>query len=138
MTGRAYEGGAESVTVGASSTATGVSTPISISNLYLGLDLQLSGPILNGPCKLELRIPTTSIAARFDLAPAPGDPNHVDVNMVGSPTVTLTGVSYEFISGICDPSTFLIAATCAASCAPATFANRAVSPVRPAPARARR
>lgn len=108
MSGRAYEGGAESVSVGATSTATGVSTPITIKNLYLGLDLQLSGPILNGPCKLELIIPTTSIAARFDLAPAPGDPSHVDVNMVGSPTVTLNGVTYEFISGICDPSTFLI------------------------------
>lgn len=108
MTGRAYEGGAESVTVGASSTATGVSTPITVRNLYLGLDLQLSGPILNGPCKLELQIPTTSIAARFDLRPAPGDASHVDVNMVGTPAVTLTGVTYEFISGICDPSTFLL------------------------------
>lgn len=106
--GKAYEAGAESVSITATSTATGVSTPITVTNLYLGLDLQLSGPILNGPCKLEIQIPTTSIGARFDLQPAPGDPNHVDVNMVGAPNVSLNGVSYEFISGVCDPSTFLL------------------------------
>ncbi|HEX2578583.1 MAG TPA: hypothetical protein VHK88_19730, partial [Aquihabitans sp.] len=107
ISGKAYEAGAESVTVGAASTAGGLKTPITVQNLYLGLDLQLRGPILNGPCKLEVRVPTTSIDATLDFKPA-ADPTKLDVNLVGTPTVSLAGVRYEFISGICDPSTFVI------------------------------
>ncbi|MBX3284415.1 MAG: hypothetical protein KF703_03650 [Actinobacteria bacterium] len=108
ISGKAYEAGAESITIGATSTSTGVSTPITVSNLYLGLDLNISGPILSGPCKLEARVPTTAIDAKFDLKPGGPNGEDIDVNMVGSPTVNLQGVNYEFISGICDPSTFLI------------------------------
>lgn len=104
ITGRAYEAGAESVSVEATSTASGVQTPIQVTNLYLGLDLTLSG-LISGPCKLEIEVPTTAIGARFDLVPAG---HNVDVNLVGTPTVTLTGVDYEFISGVCDPSTPLL------------------------------
>lgn len=104
ITGKAYEAGAESVSLATTSTASGVKTPITVKNLYLGLDLTLSG-LISGPCKLEIEVPTTTIDATFDLAPA-GD--KVDVNMAGDPTVTLTGVSYEFISGVCDPSTPLL------------------------------
>lgn len=104
ITGKAYEAGAESVSLSTTSTASGVKTPITVKNLYLGLDLTLSG-LISGPCKLEIEVPTTTIDATFDLAPAA---DKVDVNMVGDPTVTLTGVSYEFISGVCDPSTPLL------------------------------
>lgn len=104
ITGRAYEAGAEAVGLTTTSTAGGVKTPITVTNLYLGLDLQLSG-LISGACKLEIEVPTTSIDAAFDLAPA-GD--KVDVNMVGEPAVSLTGVTYEFISGVCDPSTPLL------------------------------
>ena len=108
ISGKAYEAGAESISIGASSTAGGVSTPITVQNLYLGLDLNISGPILSGPCKLEARVPTTSIGATFNLEPGGAQNDAIDVNMIGSPTVNLQGVTYEFISGICDPSTFLI------------------------------
>jgi hypothetical protein len=104
ITGKAYEAGAESVSLTTTSTATGVKVPITVTNLYLGLDLQLSG-LISGACKLELEVPTTSIGTTFDLVPAA---DKVDVNLVGAPTVTLTGVSYEFISGVCDPSTPLL------------------------------
>ncbi|HKA84167.1 MAG TPA: hypothetical protein VKD21_09910 [Acidimicrobiales bacterium] len=104
ITGRAYEAGAESVNVGATSTNGGVETPITVTNLYIGLDLTLSG-LLSGPCKLEIEVPTTSINATFDFAPTGGE---LDVNMVGQPGVSLAGVSYEFISGICDPGTPLL------------------------------
>ena len=108
ISGKAYEAGAESISIGATSTSGGVSTPITVSNLYLGLDLTISGPILSGPCKLEARVPTTSIGALFDLKPGGPNGEDIDVNLIGSPTVNLQGVSYEFISGICDPSTFLL------------------------------
>lgn len=108
ISGKAYEAGAESISIAATSTSSGVSTPITVKNLYLGLDLNISGPILSGPCKLEARVPTTAIGATFDLKPGGPNNDDIDVNMVGSPTVDLQGVSYEFISGICDPSTFLL------------------------------
>ena len=104
ITGKAYEAGAESVSISATSTASGVKTPITVKNLYLGLDLTLSG-LVSGPCKLEIEVPTTSIDTTFDLAPAN---DKVDVNLVGNPNITLTGVKYEFISGVCDPSTPLL------------------------------
>jgi hypothetical protein len=104
ITGKAYEAGAESVSLSTTSTAAGVKTPIAVTGLYLGLDLQLSG-LISGPCKLAIEVPTTSIDATFDLAPAG---HNVDVNMVGDPVVNLAGVSYEFISGVCDPSTPLL------------------------------
>lgn len=109
ITGTAYEAGVEAVSINASSTASGLSTPITISNLYLGLDLQLSG-ILSGPCKLEIQVPTVAIGTTFDFQPDPADPSRIDVNLIGSPNVALNGVSYEFISGVCDPSTPLLGA----------------------------
>lgn len=108
ISGKAYEAGAEGVSISAQSNGTALVTPITIKNLYLGLDLQLSGPILSGPCKLELQIPTITIGANFDLKPDAAQRDKVDVNLIGSPNVQLQGTSYEFISGICDPSTFLI------------------------------
>ncbi|HEX6570143.1 MAG TPA: hypothetical protein VF015_13290, partial [Acidimicrobiales bacterium] len=107
ITGKAYEAGSSGVDVAASSTASGVKTAIDMHDLYLGLDLQLSG-LISGPCKLELEIPTTTIDATFDLAPEAADHSRVDVNLTGAPTVGTQGVSYEFISGVCDPSTPLL------------------------------
>jgi len=100
ITGKAYEAGSAGVALGAESTDTGVKTHIEVQDLYLGLDLQLSG-FISGPCKLELQVPSTTIDATFDFAPN-GD--QVDVNLVGNPVVNTVGVSYEFISGKCDPS----------------------------------
>lgn len=104
ITGRAYEAGSSGVTIGASSTASGVNTHIAVRDLYIGLDLQLSG-FISGPCKLELEVPTTTIDAKFDFVP---DGSNVDVNMAGTPTVSTQGVSYEFISGVCDPGTPIV------------------------------
>ncbi|MBK6857686.1 MAG: hypothetical protein IPG97_14350 [Microthrixaceae bacterium] len=100
ITGKAYEAGSSGITLDAQSTAGGVQTHISVQDLYLGLDLQLSG-FISGPCKLELQVPATTIDATFDFAPN-GD--QVDVNLVGAPVVNTIGVDYEFISGKCDPS----------------------------------
>ncbi len=104
--GRAYEAGAESIDLATTSTSTGIKTAITVKNLYLGMTLNLSG-LISGTCKLEVQIPSTAIDATFDMAPGtPADT--VDVNMIGTPSVTPTGLSYDFISGPCDPSTVLI------------------------------
>lgn len=105
--GYVKEAGIGGVDISAQSTATGVQTNITISDLYVGLDLYLHG-IIDLACGLELKIPTTTIQAKFDLQPKPGDPSNVDVNMIGSPTVNTGTVGYEFISGVCDSDVFLI------------------------------
>jgi hypothetical protein len=107
ITGSAYEAGSSGVSIDAASTAGGVTTHITVNDLFIGLDLQLSG-LLSGACKLELSIPATTIDAAFDLAPDPADGAKVDVNLVGAPAVATQDVSYQFISGICDPSTPLL------------------------------
>lgn len=107
ITGKAYEAGSSGVTIDAASSAGGVTTHIAVNDLYIGLDLQLSG-LIGGACKLELMVPTTTIDATFDFAPDPGDASKVDVNLVGTPVVATQDVSYEFISGVCDPSTPLL------------------------------
>jgi len=107
ITGKAYEAGSSGVTLDAASSAGGVTTSIAVSDLYIGLDLQLSG-LISGACKLELMVPSTTIDATFDFAPEPADPSKVDVNLVGAPVVATHDVSYEFISGVCDPSTPLL------------------------------
>ncbi len=107
ITGSAYEAGSSGVSIDAASTAGGVTTHIAVNDLFIGLDLQLSG-LISGACKLELNIPTTTIDAAFDLTPDAADPAKVDVNLLGTPVVATEGVSYQFISGICDPSTPLL------------------------------
>jgi hypothetical protein len=109
ITGNVYEAGIGNVTLAPQSTDAGVSTPITISDLYVGVNLNISdGMLINLACGLELQIPTTTIDATFDLQPLAGDESKVDVNMVGAPVVDTGTVEYEFISGICDSDTFLI------------------------------
>lgn len=104
ITGKAYEAGSAGVNLTATATDGGVDTHIEVQDLYLGLDLTLSG-FISGPCKLELQVPSTTIDTTFDFAP---NGTAVDVNLVGAPVVNTTGVSYEFISGKCDPSTPIV------------------------------
>ncbi len=107
ITGKAYEAGSAGVAIDAGSSASGVTTRITVEDLYLGLDVRLSG-LISGPCKLEIQIPSTTIDATFDLRPDAANPSLVDVNQVAAPVVTTAGVSYEFISGVCDPSSPII------------------------------
>jgi hypothetical protein len=109
ITGNAYEAGLGRVDLAASSTPSGITTQITIEDLFVGADLNISdGLLIDSDCRLELQIPTTSITATFDLEPTPGNESFVDVNLVGAPAVTTSAVDYEFISGICDGDVFLI------------------------------
>lgn len=109
ITGNAYEAGIGSASVVAASGDGGVSTTITVKDLYIGVDLNITDNLaINTQCRLELKIPTTVINNTFDFRPLPGDPSQVDVNLVGTPSVNTGSVGYEFISGICDADTFLI------------------------------
>ncbi len=107
ISGKAYEAGSSGVSIAATSTGSGIQTHIVVSDLYLGLDLNLSG-LVSGPCKLEVLVPTTTIDATFDMSPLVSNPTQVDVNQIGAPVVNTIGVQYEFISGKCDPSSPVI------------------------------
>jgi hypothetical protein len=109
IVGNVYEAGIGGVTLAPQSTDGGVATPITITDLYVGLNLHITdGLAITMDCGLELQIPTTTIDATFDLEPTVGDESKVDVNLVGDPVVDTGTVDYEFISGICDADTFLI------------------------------
>jgi hypothetical protein len=109
ITGNAYEAGVGSVDLGVASTISGVATHITLQDLYVGVALNIhDGGLINIDCSLELKIPTTTIDATFDLAPSSADPSKVDVNLVGTPAVVTSNVGYEFISGICDGDTFVL------------------------------
>lgn len=103
--GSVWEAGYDKIGLATSATAAGMRTTITIEDMFLGIDLDIS---TLGACKLEILIPDATILGTFDLQPAPGDPSAVDVNLVGAPAVTLQGLSSDFISGVCDPDTFLI------------------------------
>jgi hypothetical protein len=109
ITGNVYEAGIGGVSLAPQSTDAGIATPITIDDLYVGVNLHITdGLAINTDCGLELQIPTTTIDATFDLAPTVGDESKVDVNLVGPPVVDTGTVGYEFISGICDGDSFLI------------------------------
>ncbi len=109
ITGNAYEAGVGSVDLGVTSTTSGVATHITLKDLYVGVNLNIhDGGLVNLDCSLELQIPTTTIDATFDLSPSAADPSKVDVNLIGTPNVVTSGVTYEFISGVCDGDTFVI------------------------------
>jgi hypothetical protein len=109
IVGNVSEAGIGGVDIATGAAANGVQTDITIDDLFVALTLNIrDGLLINMNCGLELQIDTTGIDATFDLEPAPGDPSHVDVNMIGPPVVNTGSVDYEFISGACDSGTFLI------------------------------
>jgi hypothetical protein len=105
VTGNVYEAGMDHVGLTTTGTAAGMNTTINIDDLFVGLDLEIS---IVGDCKLEITIDSAQIQGNFDLQPKPGDPSHVDVNLIGTPTVNLTGFNKQFISGACDPDAPII------------------------------
>lgn len=105
VTGNVYEAGMDHVGLTTTGTAAGMRTTVTIDDLFIGLDLEIS---IVGDCKLEITIDSAQIQGNFDLQPKPGDPTHVDVNLIGAPTVTLSGFNKQFISGACDPDAPII------------------------------
>ena len=114
-TGAIYEAGAGNISLVPTSTANGVRATVTIKDLYVGVNLNVS-TLGIGNCRLDVVVPTATIDGYYDLAPAPGSANNVDVNLLGGtpgatnrqPIVTIPTINYEFTSGPCDPDTPLI------------------------------
>jgi hypothetical protein len=70
----------------------------------LHLDIDVNARVLGIPtnCDLVIDADQVTIDGRYTLRPDPANPQLLDVNLVGtSPTVALTGVSHDFVGGIC-------------------------------------
>jgi len=114
-TGSIYEAGAGNIELVPVSTASGVRATVTIRDLYVGVNLNVS-TLGVGNCRLDVIVPVATIDGYYDLAPAGGDANNVDVNLLGGtpgatnrePVVSIPTINYEFTSGACDPDTPLI------------------------------
>jgi hypothetical protein len=114
-TGSIYEAGAGNISLVPVSTANGVRATITINDLFVGVNLNVS-TLGIGNCRLDVVVPTATIDGYYDLAPAPGNPSQVDVNLLGGtpgatdgqPVVNIPTINYQFTSGACDPDTPLI------------------------------
>ena len=71
---------------------------VTIHDMIVGIDI--TGGL---SCRLELTAATTTIVGSYDMVPDGADPTLVDVNQVGTPSIVLSALQSQFISGICDP-----------------------------------
>ena len=65
-------------------------------------DVRISGTGVVPSCNLRITANATQILGNYALQPLPSDPSSVDVNLIGSPSISFTGFNQEFTSGICD------------------------------------
>lgn len=63
------------------------------------VQLQISGGI---SCGVRITASSAQILGNYQLRPMPGDPTNVDVNLIGSPSVSFSGFGHTFTSGVCD------------------------------------
>ena len=65
-------------------------------------DVRISGTGVVPSCNLRITANATQILGYYALQPLPSDPSSVDVNLLGSPSISFSGFNQEFTSGICD------------------------------------
>lgn len=105
-TGEATEGELGDVSITTSATDGGVAAHIVAKDLFVGINMKLTG-LISTTCYLEVRVPVSNIDATFSLSPLAADPSKVDVNLLGTPTVDTPVVTHQFMSGQCDPNSTL-------------------------------
>lgn len=105
-TGEATEGVLGDVAITTSATDGGVAAHIVAKDLFVGINMDLTG-LISTTCYLEVRVPESLIDATFSLSPLAADPSKVDVNLLGTPTVSTPVVTHQFMSGQCDPNSAL-------------------------------
>ena len=105
-TGEATEGQLGDISIATSATDAGVATHITAKDLFVGINMTLTG-LISTTCYLEVRVPVSTIDATFALTPLAANPSKVDVNLIGTPTVDTPVVTHQFMSGQCDPNSTL-------------------------------
>jgi hypothetical protein len=66
------------------------------------VDVQINGSGLVPSCGLRLTAATTDLPANYTLQPDATDPRNIDVNLISGPTVSFSGFSQTYTSGVCD------------------------------------
>jgi hypothetical protein len=64
--------------------------------------LHINGSGLAPSCDLTVTADTANIYGDYSLSPDAADPSYIDVNLLGSPAIALSGFNDDFTSGICD------------------------------------
>lgn len=130
-TGTVTDAGLGNVSLTATSTASGVKAVVTMSDMNLGINLNVT-TLSVGYCRLEVDVPTITVTGYYDLKPGTPDPNIVDVNLLGGTpgattyhtVIDIPTVNYQFTDGNCDPDVFLIGpiiSSVAGSSIPATI-----------------
>jgi hypothetical protein len=74
-------------------TLSGMHVPVNVAARIAGIPAN---------CSMNVDAASIAIDGNYTLRPSPTDPHVLDVNLVGrSPTVTLSGVTHDFVGGIC-------------------------------------
>src|SRR5690606_41799556 len=81
-TGTIYAAGAGSISLVPVSTASGVRATVTIQDLFVGVNLNVS-TLGIGNCRLDVVVPTATITGYYDLQPAGDNANNIDVNLLG-------------------------------------------------------
>lgn len=88
------------LTLGLNSITSAVFGDIDIFNLRINVFIDGSGLVPD--CSLRLTANALQLTGNYALQPMPGDPSHVDVNLVTPVGVQFTGFNHQFTSGLCD------------------------------------
>jgi len=114
-TGTVTDASVGNIGFSAQSTASGVRAITTLSDMTLGINLNVS-TLGIGFCRLEVDVPSVTIDGYYDLRPDPADATVVDVNLKGGtpgaltyePLISIPTINHEFTDGTCDPDTFAI------------------------------
>ncbi len=105
----AYDADVGGFSIDASSSPGQMDATITIDGLHLAANVSIDdGLAIDWDCKVEVDIASAVIDGAYDLSPDATVPTTVDVNQVGDVAVNVSGLSFQFIDGPCDPDAPLI------------------------------
>lgn len=79
-----------------------VNAVVTLSGMHVVVNVAAKIAGIPANCTMNVDASTITINGNYTLRPSPTDPHFLDVNLVGaSPTVTLSGVTHDFVGGIC-------------------------------------
>ena len=89
-------------TVALDSNQGNVNAVVTLQGLHVPVNVAARIAGIPANCSMNVDANSITIDGNYTLRPNPADPKFLDVNLVGaSPTVTLNGVSHDFVGGIC-------------------------------------
>jgi hypothetical protein len=78
-----------------------VQATVTLTDLHVPIDVDARILGIPSSCDLVVDAGTVNVAGGYALGPDAADPHVLDVNLVGTPTVTTADVTSDFVGGIC-------------------------------------